>query len=77
VENVLYIRIQRAIPAGQFSQIASRFASLSTDGVILQTSATPEEIKDNDVPDMPRIALKYAAKGFADLRGLIDALNQF
>ena len=26
---------------------------------------------------MPRVSLRYAAKGFADLRELIDALNQF
>jgi hypothetical protein len=69
--------VQRAIPDGQFLDIASRFASLAVDGVIQQTSATPEEVKDNDIPDLPRISLKYAAKGFADLRGLIDALNQF
>lgn len=77
VDNMLYIRVQRAVPDDQFLEIATRFASLAVDGVILQTSATPEELKDNDVPDLPRISLKYAAKGFADLRGLIDALNQF
>lgn len=77
VDNMLYIRVKRAVPVDQFLAIATRFASLAVDGVILQTSATPEELKDNDMPDMPRISLKYAAKGFADLRGLIDALNQF
>ncbi len=77
VDNTLYIRVQRAVPDDQFSEIATRFASLAVDGVILQTSATPEELKDNDMPDLPRISLKYAAKGFADLRGLIDALNKF
>ena len=77
VNDVLYIRIQRAVPHEKFLEIASRFASLTTDGVILQTTATPEEIKDNDVPDLPRVCLKYSAKGFADLRGLIDAINQF
>lgn len=77
VNNMLYIRVKRAVPVDQFLAIATRFASLAVDGVILQTSATPEELKDNDMPDMPRISLKYAAKGFADLRGLIDALNQF
>jgi uncharacterized protein (TIGR00730 family) len=76
VDNTLYIRVQRAVPDDQFLEIATRFASLAVDGVILQTSATPEELKDNDMPDLPRISLKYAAKGFADLRGLIDALNQ-
>jgi len=34
-------------------------------------------LKDNDVPNLPRVSVKYAAKGFADLRGLIDALNEF
>jgi len=77
VDNTLYIRVQRAVPDEQFFEIATRFASLAVDGVILQTSATPEELKDNDMPDLPRISLKYAAKGFADLRGLIDALNKF
>ena len=77
VDNTLYIRVQRAVPDDQFLELATRFASLAVDGVIQQTSATPEELKDNDMPDLPRISLKYAAKGFADLRGLIDALNQF
>ena len=77
VDDVLYIRVKRSIPDEQFVEIANRFASLAVDGVIQQTTATSEEIRDNDVPDLPRVSLKYAAKGFADLRGLIDALNQF
>ena len=77
VDDVLYIRVKRSIPDDQFVEIANRFASLAGDGVIQQTTATSEEIRDNDVPDLPRVSLKYAAKGFADLRGLIDALNQF
>ena len=77
VDDVLYIRVKRSIPGEQFVEIANRFASLAVDGVIQQTTATSEEIRDNDVPDLPRVSLKYAAKGFADLRGLIDALNQF
>jgi len=77
VDDVLYIRVKRSIPDEQFVEIANRFASLAVDGVIQQTTATSEEVKDNDVPDLARVSLKYAAKGFADLRGLIDALNQF
>lgn len=77
VDDVLYIRVKRSIPNGQFIEIANRYASLAVDGVIQQTTATSEEIRDNDVPDLPRVSLKYAAKGFAVLRGLIDALNQF
>ena len=77
VDDVLYIRVKRSIPDEQFVEIANRFVSLAVDGVIQQTTSTSEEIRDDDVPDLPRVSLKYAAKGFADLRGLIDALNQF
>jgi uncharacterized protein (TIGR00730 family) len=77
VDDILYIRMQRAVPDVQFREITSRFASLAVDGAIEQTSATPEEVKDDDVPNLARVSLKYAAKGYADLRGLIDALNQF
>ena len=77
VNDVLYIRIKRPIPSEQFAEMANRFAVLATDGVLTQTTATPEEIRDNDLPDHPRISLKYAAKGFADLCGLINALNEF
>lgn len=77
VNDVLYIRLQRSVPTERFSEIARRCAALASDGVIEQTTATAEEIHDNDVPEMPRVSLRYAAKGFADLRELIDALNQF
>ena len=77
VNDILYIRIKRSIPDDHFSEMARKFSALSVDGVIEQTSATPEEVKDNDLPGLPRVRLKYAAKGFADLRVLIDALNQY
>jgi hypothetical protein len=77
VNDVLYIRIKRSIPDKQFVEIASQFASLAVDGLIQQTSATSEEVRDNDLPKLPRVCLNYASKGFADLRGLIDSLNDF
>jgi uncharacterized protein (TIGR00730 family) len=77
VNDVLYIRLQRSVPTERFTEIARRCAELASDGVIEQTTATAEEIHDNDMPEMPRVSLRYAAKGFADLRELIDALNQF
>ncbi|MCX6516728.1 MAG: TIGR00730 family Rossman fold protein [Actinobacteria bacterium] len=77
VNDVLYIRLQRSVPTERFSEIARRCAALASDGVIEQTTATAEEIHDNDMPEMPRVSLRYSAKGFADLRELIDALNQF
>ncbi|MEI8397652.1 MAG: TIGR00730 family Rossman fold protein, partial [Actinomycetes bacterium] len=55
VNDVLYIRLQRSVPTERFSEIARRCAALASDGVIEQTTATAEEIHDNDVPEMPRV----------------------
>jgi uncharacterized protein (TIGR00730 family) len=77
VDDTLYIRLKRAIPDERFSEIAAHHAHLAFDGVIRQTTATAEEVADNDKPHLYRVALKYSAKGFADLRSLIDAFNTF
>lgn len=77
VNNRLFLRIHRRIPDADFGAIARDLAHLATDGVIEQGSATEEEQRDNDFVDLHRISLDYAAKGFADLRPLIDAVNRY
>jgi len=77
VDNRLYIRIHRQIPDADLHALSREFADISEDGQLVQGPATDAETKDNDVPDLTRISLKYTAKGFADLRPLIDALNRY
>lgn len=77
VNNRLYIRVQRAIPDQDLQPLSQQFAYLSEDGVIEQSGPTEDEIRDNDVPELTRISLNYVAKGFADLRPLIDAINKY
>lgn len=77
VNNRLFIRIHRRVPEPDFAALAREFAHLASDGVIDQCAATPEEVRDNDVVELQRVSLDYAAKGFADLRPLIDALNRY
>lgn len=77
VNNRMYLRTLRRIPDTELADINNRFGHLSNDGVIAQTSATEAEVRDNDVPELNRISLDYAPKGFADLRPLIDAINQY
>lgn len=77
VNDVMYIRMQRPIPATDFQLIASEFASLAADGFIEQTSASSIEVKESDNVELSRIAMKYSGKGFATLRPLIDALNRY
>lgn len=77
VNDRMYVRMKRPIPPDDFSAFAARFAYLSVDGVLQQTGATPEEIADDDEVSLPRIALSYGFNGYADLRVLIDAINEF
>ena len=77
VNNRMYIRMQRAIPNTEFVEISKRLAYLAVDGIIEQTGPTSEEIADNDEVDLPRISLSYGFNGYADLRVLIDAINDF
>lgn len=77
VGDTLYLRIHRAIPTDDFSALITAHASITTDGRMFQTMATSAERKDHDHVDLHRIGLKYSAKGFADLRPLINAINQY
>ena len=77
VDNRMYVRVQRAIPDDDFEKIAEKFGYLATDGLIEQTGPTAEELADNDEVHLHRIALSYGFIGYADLRVLIDALNEF
>ena len=77
VDDELIIRMNRPIPEKAFHAICEEFAWIAENGIIRQLVATPQEAQDNDVVSMARIGLRYTPKGFADLRGLIDAVNVF
>ncbi|MEI8286585.1 MAG: TIGR00730 family Rossman fold protein, partial [Actinomycetes bacterium] len=72
VENKLYIRVQRAISDSEFVDLVNTYGYLSSDGILKQSGPSEIEAKENDMPSLTRISLEYNAKGFADLRPLID-----
>lgn len=77
VSDVMIVRMKRPVPDSEFATFARRHSHL-TDGTPIETvAATAAEVRDGDVPNLPRIALRYAAKGFAPLRPLIDDLNRW
>jgi hypothetical protein len=77
VNDRMYIRMQRAIPSDSFDELSKRLSYLAVDGVLEQIGPTPEEVIDDDVVALPRIGLSYGFNGYADLRVLIDAINEF
>jgi uncharacterized protein (TIGR00730 family) len=77
VDNRLLIRSQRAVPDRFLDEMNNSFGHLSRDGIIAQGSATNIEQMEKDNIHLNRLSLDYNAKGFADLRPLIDWINQF
>lgn len=77
VNNRLIMRMQRPIPAEEFSHLALKHSGIADVDGIVQSGPTKAEEKENDVLNLHRISLKYTAKGFADLRPLIDDINLF
>jgi uncharacterized protein (TIGR00730 family) len=77
VRNRLYIRMRREIPPSDFSALVHQFGHLTLDGDIRQSSPSDDEIKDKDNLELFRVSLMYSAKGFADLRPLINVINRY
>ncbi len=77
VNDVLHLRIARQLPQPDFAAIAREFSDIAEDGIITQGGPSQAEIDDNDNLELTRVILKYSAKGFADLRPLINALNNY
>ncbi|HZP56164.1 MAG TPA: TIGR00730 family Rossman fold protein [Dehalococcoidia bacterium] len=71
----LVIRLQRAPGPAAIARLNREYSDLVARGRIEAIAATAEEVRDGDVPALPRIAL-HATHDFARLRQLIDALNE-
>lgn len=77
VNNRLYIRIHRALPASDLAALSHEFSHLGDGNTFEQGGPTADEVRDNDNLALTRVSLNYTAKGFADLRPLIDELNTY
>ena len=77
MDDRLHIRVRRPLPDADMAALSARFGHLSADGRIVQGGPSAVESAENELPSLVRISLDYTAKGFADLRPLIDALNAY
>lgn len=76
VGDLMVIRMQRPLPADVLAGLSAEFGHLSDDGIVAATDVSEAEMRDDDNVHLARIALTYSAKGFADLRPLIDLVNR-
>jgi uncharacterized protein (TIGR00730 family) len=71
----LVIRLKRRPSASDLARLNDEFADVIAAGGIQAITATPEEVRDGDSVDSPRIAF-HAVHNFGRIRQLIDALNR-
>ena len=57
------------------ARLNAEFADIVAGGTIERIDATPSEIEDDDVVDLPRIALRFDRRNYSRLRLLIDVIN--
>jgi uncharacterized protein (TIGR00730 family) len=80
VRNVgddLVVRLQQHPTDSQVDELNERFAHLVSSGTIRRVKAYDVERRQNDVPELPRIALRFNQRGYAELRALIDTVNSW
>ncbi len=75
VGDDLIIRVRRAPDDEQLAALNKDFAHLVRSGEIRRTEPFAVEKRQDDQLGLDRIVLAFDTRGFAELRGLIDALN--
>jgi uncharacterized protein (TIGR00730 family) len=71
----LVLRLRRDLSDTELARINHDFADIVVAGGIERVGASPSELDDDDVIELPRIALQFDRMSFARLRHLIDQLN--
>ncbi len=72
----LVLRLNKPISEEALAHISSRFSSIVVDGSFEQIDALPEEANEPDLMEMKRLAFKFDRRNLAQLRLLIDYLNE-
>jgi uncharacterized protein (TIGR00730 family) len=75
VGNDLVIRLLHEPTDAQVADLGEKFSHLVHSGTIRKIRAFDIERRQNDVPDLPRLALAFNRRGYAELRSLIDCVN--
>lgn len=75
VKELFVIRILHKPTEYAIEALNEDFSDIIVDGKIKLIEPTPEELEDNDFPDLPRIAFKFNRKNYGRLRQLIDRIN--
>jgi uncharacterized protein (TIGR00730 family) len=81
VKDVLVIRMLSPLPKDTIAMLNENFAPALTDSKaanrkIFETDALPEELAEQDLIDLPRIAFHFNRRNYGCLRRMIDEINR-
>lgn len=75
VSGRLVLRVHRAPDDATLAALSDEFADIIDRGGIERVDASPIEVRDDDHPELERVALWFDRHGWPRLRELIDRLN--
>ncbi len=76
VGDLLVLRLSLRPSGAELAELNRRFADIVTSGRIRRTGPLPPERSGGDVPELPRLALRFDRLHYGRLRQLIDAVNE-
>jgi uncharacterized protein (TIGR00730 family) len=75
VKDLLVIRLRHVPSESALAALNQDFADIISGAPIKEIPPTPEEVRDQDHLDLPRIAFGFNRHSYSRLQQLIDALN--
>ena len=73
--DLLVMRLRPRPTEAELADLNAEFADICPRAGIRPTDPLPAEVADDDVLDLPRVALRFDRIHYGRLRQLIDALN--
>lgn len=73
--DVLVLRLKHRPTDAEIEHLNEQFRSIVAEGLIERTDPLSVEVADNDVVDLPRLALRLQQREVGGLYRLIDAIN--
>jgi uncharacterized protein (TIGR00730 family) len=76
VAGLTVLRLNRRISAQTLKLINVKFKDILVDGEIRMSSALPEEIRNGEYPDLPRLVMNFNLRDFGKLCRMIGSINK-
>ena len=72
----LVLRLHSPVDDEELAALNDEFADIATGSPFVRVEASPGEVDDDDVPDLPRIAFGFNRRDYSRLRHLVNRLNE-